>query len=197
MPRRRTKNKDGLLPSITDRDDSDIPENNSDDDDSGSEEKNNYDEYVSGDDSSEDSEDTKGGDDFKLSDSISDLEPQTRNENIFNMQPHLEPPDYSKVAKKKTIYITGNDRVTSDHICQYEYTNLIGVRATQISKNNIVYLDEYPNLTDPIEIATLELKMRKSPILIHRKVDEYIEGDTLYTVYEKWDPNEMRIPTNI
>ena len=64
-------------------------------------------------------------------------------------------------------------------------TELIGIRATQISQGAPVFVDiEY--ISDPIEMAKKEIINNKCPLYIKR----YIGLDR----YELWDPNIMIKP---
>ena len=86
----------------------------------------------------------------------------------------------------KIQFITKNDdKITSNILTIYEITELIGIRATQISKGAPVFTDiEY--LNDPIEMAKKEIINNKCPLYVKR----YIGLDK----YELWDPNTMIKP---
>lgn len=78
-----------------------------------------------------------------------------------------------------------DDKITSNILTIYEITELIGIRATQISNGAPVFTDvEY--LTDPIEMAKKEIINNKCPLYVKR----YIGLDK----YELWDPNTMIKP---
>jgi DNA-directed RNA polymerase I, II, and III subunit RPABC2 len=64
-------------------------------------------------------------------------------------------------------------------------TELIGIRATQISSGAPVFTD-ISNIQDPLEMAKLEIINNKCPLYVKR----YIGLDK----YELWDPNEMIKP---
>lgn len=86
----------------------------------------------------------------------------------------------------KIQFITKNDdKITSNILTIYEITELIGIRATQISNGAPVFTDiEY--LNDPIEMAKKEIINNKCPLYVKR----YIGLDK----YELWDPNTMIKP---
>lgn len=88
--------------------------------------------------------------------------------------------------ESKIQYIIKNDdKITSNILTIYEMTELIGIRATQISQGSPVFVDiEY--LSDPIEMAKKEIINNKCPLYIKR----YIGLDK----YELWNPNEMVKP---
>lgn len=83
---------------------------------------------------------------------------------------------------KMQYIIKNEDKITSNIITIYEMTELIGIRATQISNNSPIFV-EVEELTDPIEMAKKEIINNKCPLYIKR----YIGLDK----YELWNPNEM------
>ena len=86
---------------------------------------------------------------------------------------------------KIQFIIKSDDKITSNILTIYEMTELIGIRATQISQGSPVFVDiEY--LSDPIEMAKKEIINNKCPLYIKR----YIGLDR----YELWDPNIMIKP---
>ena len=58
---------------------------------------------------------------------------------------------------------------------KYEKTKIIGVRAQQISEGSIPLVEVPKHLTQTLDIATYELKMRKTPFIIKRNVGNKIE----------------------
>jgi len=58
---------------------------------------------------------------------------------------------------------------------KYERTKIIGVRAQQISEGSIPLVEVPKHLTKTLDIATYELKMRKTPFIVKRKVGSNIE----------------------
>ena len=58
---------------------------------------------------------------------------------------------------------------------KYERTKIIGVRAQQISEGSIPLVEVPKHLTKTLDIATYELKMRKTPFIIKRTVGNNIE----------------------
>lgn len=86
---------------------------------------------------------------------------------------------------KIQFIIKSDDKITSNILTIYEMTELIGIRATQISQGAPVFVDiEY--ISDPIEMAKKEIINNKCPLYIKR----YIGLDR----YELWDPNIMIKP---
>jgi DNA-directed RNA polymerase subunit K/omega len=56
---------------------------------------------------------------------------------------------------------------------QYERASVIGIRAQQISEGAIPMIDVPEGIESAIEIATMELKMKKMPLIICREGLEY------------------------
>ena len=94
---------------------------------------------------------------------------------------------YNELENESKIQfiIKSDDKITSNILTIYEMTELIGIRATQISQGAPVFVDiEY--ISDPIEMAKKEIINNKCPLYIKR----YIGLDR----YELWDPNIMIKP---
>jgi DNA-directed RNA polymerase I, II, and III subunit RPABC2 len=81
--------------------------------------------------------------------------------------------------------IKSDDRITSNILTIYEITELMGIRATQISQGAPVFTD-IKNITNPIKMAEKELIDNRCPLYVKR----YIGLDK----YELWDPNTMIKP---
>ena len=75
-------------------------------------------------------------------------------------------------------------RTTTPYLTKYERARILGTRALQISMNSPVMV-ELDGETDPLQIATKELKARKLPILIRR----YLPDGS----YEDWAVDELII----
>ena len=58
---------------------------------------------------------------------------------------------------------------------KYERTKIIGVRAQQISEGSVPLVEVPKHLTRTLDIATYELKMRKTPFIVKRNVGTNIE----------------------
>ncbi len=94
--------------------------------------------------------------------------------------------DHELDNDSKIQYIIKSDnKITSNILTIYEVTELIGIRATQISNGAPVFTD-VSDINDPIEMAKLELKNNKCPLYVKR----YLGLDK----YELWDPNIMVKP---
>lgn len=86
---------------------------------------------------------------------------------------------------KVQFIVKGDDKITSNILTIYEITELIGIRATQISQGSPVFIN-IENISDPIEMAKKEIINNKCPLYIKR----FIGLDK----YELWDPNTMVKP---
>lgn len=95
---------------------------------------------------------------------------------------------------KEIIVLRPENRRTT-HICtKYEMTEIISIRATQISQHNNCMVD-ITGLDDPIKMAKRELMLRKCPLTIRRHVGDMRDKTTgeLKSYYEYWSPNEMAL----
>ncbi|KAH8894989.1 RNA polymerase Rpb6 [Thozetella sp. PMI_491] len=78
--------------------------------------------------------------------------------------------------------IPNGQRSTTPFMTKYERARLIGVRATQISMNAPVLVD-LEGMTDPLDIATKELKEKKLPLVVRRYFPDGF--------YEDWTVEEL------
>jgi DNA-directed RNA polymerase I, II, and III subunit RPABC2 len=118
-------------------------------------------------------------DNYELNDDDDELDDLATNSKITFIDNELE--NESKIQ----FIIKSDDKITSNILTIYEMTELIGIRATQISQGAPVFVDiEY--ISDPIEMAKKEIINNKCPLYIKR----YIGLDR----YELWDPNIMIKP---
>jgi DNA-directed RNA polymerase I, II, and III subunit RPABC2 len=76
-------------------------------------------------------------------------------------------------------------RKTSCVMTKYERTRILGVRATQISKGAPIMIELPPNVSDPLQIAQLELLQKRIPLIVSRVLPD---GST-----ENWKVSEMTI----
>ena len=93
---------------------------------------------------------------------------------------------------KKEYIIPVDERTTSNKINLFEYSRLITTRCSMISQGSIPLVN-INNIDSEEEIAILEIKSRKIPLLIKRYVG-LMDGTVLIEI---WDPKEMTLPTNI
>jgi len=76
------------------------------------------------------------------------------------------------------------NRITSPYMTKYERARILGTRALQISMNAPIMVD-LEGETDPLQIAMKELKQKKIPLIIRRKLPD---GS-----FEDWGVNELII----
>lgn len=95
------------------------------------------------------------------------------------------PPDIIR----EIVVVADDHRITSQLLSSFEMTEIVSIRATQISQfNNCMVSNEYD---DPIKQAQLELMKRKCPLILIREVGERMVDGKLATHVEQWLPNTM------
>lgn len=93
---------------------------------------------------------------------------------------------YHQVPDSTKITIVAPDRrITSEYMTIYEYSMVVGTRATHISEGSILYTDPQ-GLYDPRDIAKKEINENKCPLSLTRKVSP--------SQIELWEVNEMIKP---
>lgn len=105
----------------------------------------------------------------------------------------VEHPKTDNQLHKRPIIIEPSKRRTSNLLTRIELTELINIRGLQIAQNPIV-LTDITGLSDPIEMAEKELRDKKCPLILSRKVGEEIRGNETIEYVEHWDVNDMGIP---
>jgi len=90
--------------------------------------------------------------------------------------------EYKPVINQEIIYLTSENRKTSEIMTMFEYTEIIGHRAKQIENGGPCFTN-VEGITDPIKMAEKELRDRKCPLDIIRKLSN--------NVAELWHANEM------
>ncbi len=73
-------------------------------------------------------------------------------------------------------------RFTSPIMTKFERAKILGIRAQQISMSAPIMV-EYGDETDPVEIAKKELREKKTPLIILRRLPD--------STYEKWRIKEL------
>lgn len=89
-----------------------------------------------------------------------------------------------------TRVVPDSMRQTSNILSEFEQTELISIRSEQISRYNNPFID-CTGLSDPTSMASRELSMRRSPLMISRIVGEIKADSKRVSVVEHWDPNLM------
>lgn len=90
--------------------------------------------------------------------------------------------EFPSDVKEELFFVRPDDRITSDIMSHYEYCRILQIRAKQIEKDNVVFTN-VSGLTDPIKMAEKEIKDRKCPLSVVRKLNDKLA--------EKWDVNEL------
>lgn len=90
---------------------------------------------------------------------------------------------------KTIIVIPPGERRTSNIINDYEFTEAVGIRASQIERGAPVFT-EVVGLNNPIAMARKEFYDRKNPLILERIVDQH---NQVYRV-EHWKVREMTFP---
>ena len=71
----------------------------------------------------------------------------------------------------ETLYENINkEKITPDYLTKYEYAKIIGISAQQIESGRKLNIKIPGSLTTPIEIAEYELRQKKTPFIIKRKL---------------------------
>ena len=96
---------------------------------------------------------------------------------------------YVPLIETKTLYVHPDARITSEVMTDFEYNHIVGLRAQQLA-NELKSFTEINDLSDPIEIAKLEIANKRCPLSI-RRVRTTLDGRD---IAELWDVNEMSIP---
>lgn len=96
---------------------------------------------------------------------------------------------YVPLIETKTLYVHPDARITSEVMTDFEYNHIVGLRAQQLA-NELKSFTEINDLSDPIEIAKLEIANKRCPLSI-RRVRTILDGRD---IAELWDVNEMSIP---
>ncbi|OAG29217.1 DNA-directed RNA polymerases I, II, and III subunit RPABC2 [Nematocida displodere] len=73
-------------------------------------------------------------------------------------------------------------RYTSPIMTKFERAKILGIRAQQISMSAPIMV-EYGDETDPIEIAKKELREKKTPLIVLRRLPD--------NTYEKWPVKDL------
>lgn len=95
--------------------------------------------------------------------------------------------DVREADKSERIILTGLQRQMTDRVTHAELANIVSVRAAQIEKDPVCFVEVDP-IDTPQAIAIKELKKRVCPFKIIRHSHS--------NVYEEWKVNEMKIPWN-
>jgi hypothetical protein len=90
--------------------------------------------------------------------------------------------EYKPEVRKETVYLTANNRRTSENMSQFEYTEIISLRSKQIELGGQCFTTT-DGISDPIKKAEKEMRDRKCPLDVVRSLSAYVA--------ERWHANEM------
>lgn len=93
--------------------------------------------------------------------------------------------EYNPEIISKIEIVHPDNRILSELMTIFEYTELISIRAKQIENGGICYT-VVGSLSDPIDMAKKELHDRKCPLTVKRLVAN--------NIYELWTANELIAP---
>ena len=88
------------------------------------------------------------------------------------------------------VIVKNEHRVTSQVLSVFEQTKILSIRINQLAAEGITMCD-VTGLTDPSRIATRELMMRKTPVMLRRYVGYVNTESGKRHCYEDWNPNLM------
>jgi DNA-directed RNA polymerase I, II, and III subunit RPABC2 len=117
--------------------------------------------------------------DYLVGEDIEDLEEELEDEDT-ELKTGLEDISEPTIIPEASNKI----KVTSKYLSKYEKTRILGTRALQISLGSPPTVD-IGNLTDAYDIALLELRQKKIPIIIRR----YLPNNT----FEDWNISELNL----
>lgn len=128
-------------------------------------------EQVPNKDDDDDGDDGDDGDDLDSPETV-----------VMKKRPHV----YHPIHDSTEIKIVAPDkRITSEYMTIYEYSMVVGTRATHISEGSVLYTDPQ-GMFDARDIAKKEIDENKCPLSITRKVSP--------SMIEIWEVNEMVKP---
>lgn len=68
------------------------------------------------------------------------------------------------------IELNNKNKISQPYLTKYEYAKIIGIAAQQIESGRKPLIEPPASYTHPIDIAEYELKKKKTPIIIKRKL---------------------------
>ena len=102
-------------------------------------------------------------------------------------QSFVERYEYKPVLEKQIVFVSPENRKTSEIMTEFEMCEVISVRAAQIQIDPNMIFTDAGNLTEESNIAEKELRDKKCPLAIRRMWTDKIG--------EWWDVNEMGLPS--
>jgi DNA-directed RNA polymerase I, II, and III subunit RPABC2 len=111
--------------------------------------------------------------DQQIEEESSDIKPELKR--LYQQHPECNLDYIEQVIPKMSLqYIPpGGEKADSNHrtypfLTNFEKTKIIGLRANQISKGSVPFIDVPKHITDVKDIARLELEQKRLPFIIKR-----------------------------
>jgi DNA-directed RNA polymerase subunit K/omega len=95
---------------------------------------------------------------------------------------------HSSEYYRRIKIVSPEDRITSDIMTLFEFSEVIGIRASQIEKGSQVFTD-VRDISSARDMAIKELFDRRSPLVIIRQTGLFEQ--------EHWKCNEMGFPSDV
>jgi DNA-directed RNA polymerase I, II, and III subunit RPABC2 len=99
--------------------------------------------------------------------------------------------EYNPIQTATIIYVRPEERIMSEVMTKFEYTEIISIRAKQLEDHDQAFTD-IGDLSDPLDMAKKEIADKRCPLSIVR--ERTTEGGV--TIAELWHVNEMGIPSD-
>ncbi len=105
----------------------------------------------------------------------------------YTSSSHTHSTDEPLIIEEEAVAVKrdSDNRLTSVRMTKYEKAYVLGIRSSQLSMNAPPLID-IGDETDAFEIAARELREKKIPFIIRRKLPD--------NTYEDWYIKEMIIP---
>tara|TARA_B100000131_G_C18052911_1_gene587189 strand:+ start:909 stop:1295 length:387 start_codon:yes stop_codon:yes gene_type:complete len=88
----------------------------------------------------------------------------------------------NNILSSDEIYIKINNNNINPYLTKFELTKLLSIRTQQIAKGSPILVNIPKNIDDPYEIAKIEFKENKCPLMIKRN-NKYIRIHELINKY--------------
>jgi len=141
--------------------------------------------------------DIDGGEEEGLDGVFEDIDTDAPGDSDIEVEPEETPlpmaTERLEDTRGKNIYVAPREEwITSDMLSEYEMTELISIRASQIERDPSTAMCDIGDLDDCIKIAQRELMERKCPLIVRRVVGTMILNGEIFIRVEDRDPREMQ-----
>jgi DNA-directed RNA polymerase I, II, and III subunit RPABC2 len=114
---------------------------------------------------------------------VSDSEDSADEEQAGLLESIVESLESSTTAADTLGLISPDKRSTLPVLSTYEKAKIVGLRAQMIDDGSPLLITPTPGVTDPIQLALMEVRAKRSPVVIKRV---FTDGS-----YEEWRLHEM------